>query len=666
MNQFLGFYRAGSLVSAFLFSILFSPTHLLADPAAPESSGNTVVASVAEPSTTLPPAAALPEVVISANRLDTPVSQVANSMTVITAKDIEQKQAGTVLEALQGVPGLTLLQNGAPGENSGIFIRGADAGHTLVLIDGVPLNNPISTDRGFNNWDQFFTDDIAQIEVVRGPLSTLYGTNATAGVVNIITQKGDGTTKGSVLLESGTFNTFREAAMASGGDQVGNFTLTASRFETDGFPSADKSLGNIIDNGDENTTASLRMGIKSFSNLESNLSARYIKSRTNVDAVGGAGGDDPNYFLDERQWVVGSQSKLKFLDGAWEQVLGISYTDDLQQFTDEFSSYPNSHYEQGAFEGQAAQINWQNNVNLSKNEILVVGLEGQQEWGRMDDTTDYGFGSSNSLINKTMTTGSLFAESQTSISDRLFATVGGRVDGYSSFGDQFTYRGALAYFIPGLEMKLKATYGTGFKVPSLYQLYSPYGDPSLTAESSQGWDAGFEQPFLENHVTVGATYFHTDFTNLIDFDNDTFLYNNISKVRTEGWETFVSAQPIKDLECRADYTYTWAVNLISDDQLIRRPQNRADFSASYQWSGANLGFNVVYVGNRPDTAFLNFSSEPVTLPSYTLVNFMASYQVDKTVKLFGRVNNIFNTTYEEVYGYGTPGLSVYLGTKVSL
>ena len=215
-------------------------------------------------------------------------------------------------------------------------------------------------------------------------------------------------------------------------------------------------------------------------------------------------------------------------------------------------------------------------------------------------------------------------------------------------------------------MKLKATYGTGFKVPSLYQLYSPYGDPSLTAESSQGWDAGFEQPFLENRVTVGATYFHTDFTNLIDFDNDTFLYNNISKVRTEGWETFVSAQPIKDLECRADYTYTWAVNLISDDQLIRRPQNRADFSASYQWSGANLGFNVVYVGNRPDTAFLNFSSEPVTLPSYTLVNFMASYQVDKTVKLFGRVNNIFNTTYEEVYGYGTPGLSVYLGTKVSL
>ena len=663
MQKYFGF---GLVAPLFLFSILASSTHLLADPVISESLGNTVTAENTSPAVSPSPSLALPEVVITANRLQTPVSQVANSMTVLTAQDIEQRQARTALDALQGVPGLTLSQNGAPGENSGIFIRGADAGHTLVLMDGVPLNNPISTDRGFSNWDQFFTDDISQIEVIRGPMSTLYGTNATAGVVNILTQKGKGGPKGSFLFEGGAFSSFREAATASAGNDFGNIALSLSRFDTQGFPSADKSFGNTVNNRDGNSTASLQAGISAVPNLDSHLIARFSSSRTNVDAAGGVFGDDPNYFLDEQQWMAGSQSKLSLLNGDWEQTLGFSITDDLQKFTDDFSSYPNSHYERGVFEGQGAQINWQNNIHAVQGETLVVGLQGQQEWGKMDDTTDYGYGPSETLIDKTMTTGSLFLESQTSILDRVFATIGVRLDGYSSFGDQFTYRGALAYFIPVLETKLKATYGTGFKVPSLYQLYSPYGDANLSAESSLGWDAGFEQPFLDNRVTVGATYFHTDFTNLIDFDNNTFLYNNISRARTEGWETFASAHPLKHLECRADYTYTWAVNLVTGDPLIRRPQSRADFSAFYQWGDANIGFNTVYVGDRPDMAFINFTSTPVNLASYVLVNLMGSYQLDKGIKLFGRINNLFNTSYEEVYGYGTPGLSAYLGTKISL
>lgn len=614
----------------------------------------------------------MPEVVVTANRLTTPVSQIANSMTVITAKDIERKQADTALSALQGVPGLTLFQNGAPGQSSGIFMRGADAGHTLVLMNGVPLNNPISTSREFDYLDQLSTDDISRVEVVRGPLSSVYGTNATAGVVNIITRPGGNAPQGSLFFEGGAYQSFREAATASAGNEIGNFNLSVSRFDTQGFPSADKNLGNSVNSLDGNTTASLGMGLLPSSDLDNSLFVRYSQAHTNLPAFGGTGGDDPNFFLDERLWVGGAQSKWSSKDGVWEQTLGLAFTDDLQQFTDDFSSYSYSHYERGVYEGQGAQVNWQSDLHPWKGETLVAGLQEQQEWGRVDDTTDYGYGLSQALVQSTATTGSYFLESQTTVLDRFFATLGGRLDAVSSFGSQFTYRAAVAYFIPGLETKFKASYGTGFTAPSLYQLYSPYGNTGLRPETSQGWDLGFEQPLAQGTVKIGITYFRTDFSDQIDFESTATPpygeYFNVSKSQTLGWETFLSAKPFEGLECRADYTYNWAVDLDTGEQLIRRPQDRADLSVHYQWKGAGLGIEVVYVGDRPDKYFDNFTytTTPVTLASYTLVNLMASYRLDEHLQFFGRVKNLFNTQYEEVYGYGTPGLSVYMGTKVSL
>ncbi len=652
------------------FYFLIFPLSLKADSSILESSADTSTA-VSNPNLlSAQSPVELPEVVVTANRLDTPLSQVANSMTVITAEDIQQNQADTTLGALQGIPGMTHFQNGGPGENSGIFMRGADAGHTLVLLNGIPLNNPISTDRAFSDFDQLYLDDIRQIEVVRGPLSTLYGTNATAGVVNIITQKGEGEPKGSLLFEGGAYNSFREAACASAGKSVGNLALSVSRFDTQGFPSADKSFGNTIDNGDGNTTSSLRFGVSPLSNLDNNLFVRFIQSRTNIDATSGVGGDDPNYFVNERQWVMGSQTNWKLLGGGWEQVLGISYMNDLQLYTDQFSSYVNSHYERGAFEGQSAQLNWQNNLSLWKGETLVAGIQGQQEWGREDDTTDYGYGFSDSLINKSTQTGSYYVESQTTFLDRIFATLGGRMDSVSSFGSQFSYRGAFAYFLPESQTKIKASYGTGFKAPSIYQLYSPYGSVGLQAEKSQGWDAGLEQPFLGGSAKAGATYFHNDFTNLIDFESTATPpygeYVNIDKAQTEGWEVFASSKLNRNLELKADYTYTWAIDLQTSQQLLRRPQNQADFSAFEHWGDVSFGCSFLYVGDRPDLSFATYPATPVVLPSYLLVNLMASYQLDKSFKLFGRINNLLNASYEEIYGYGTPGFSVYLGTKISL
>ena len=515
-------------MGAFVFVSAVIPTVIWADPPPVEPSSNTLTVDSSANTLNSQTGLALPEVVVTANRLDTPVSQVASSLTVITCKDLEQKQSNTVLEALSDIPGVDLIKSGGPGQISSALIRGGNAEHTLVMMDGIPLNDPLSTTCEYDDLDQLSVDDVKQIEVVRGPESPFYGSNAMGGVVNIVTQNGAGPLKGSLLFEGGAYDTFREALSAGGGDEKGNFLVTASRFDTAGFPAADKAFGNTINNGDQNSTGSIKLGLSPDSHFTNDLLVRYVQSQTHYDDGAGAGMDNPNLFMDGKQFVVGSQSRLELLGGGWEQVLGFSFTDHLRQYTNNPSSYQPFDFERGFYDGQAIQVNWQNNLKVEKGQTLVVGLQGHQEWGNSSD--DFGAGPTTLVANAS--TGSLFVESQTSQGDRFFETLGVRLDAHSQFGTHSSYHAGVAYFIPGLETKLKATYGTAFRAPSLYQLYAPtYGNPGLAPETSTGFDAGFEQPFGKNFFTLGATYFHNDFNSLIDYDFTTSQYFNTNQAQ---------------------------------------------------------------------------------------------------------------------------------------
>jgi vitamin B12 transporter len=658
MNQISGFCRVFLLISFF-----FAPV-LGAEEISPTPSTEATVESVANTATSRA-TLVLSEVVITANRLQTPVSQVASSMTLITRKDLDRRQSNTVLQALRQVPALDAVQNGNPGQNSSVFIRGANSEQTLFLLDGIPLNDPGSTAKGFDDLDLLYLDDVKQIEVVRGPQSSLYGSNAMGGVVNIVTKKAEGSARGSFLFEGGAYGTFREALTTSVGGLGGGIRLTASRFDTAGFPAGDKALGNVVNNGNNNTTASLTLEAPYLPGFENNITARYVNSRTSLSHGGGAGVDDPRYFVEGQQFTVGTRSSLKLFEGAWEQVLGLSFADHFRRFTDDIdaANYPFSFDERGTFDGQLAQLDWQNNIQPWEGGTLVAGLQAQQEWINIDDISDYGFGPDVTDIEQSVNSIGAFAEARQAVGTQLFLAAGGRLDSQSQFGSHWTYRGTATFFIPGSETKLKATYGTGFKSPSLYQLYSIYGSTVLLPESSSGWDVGFEQPLLEKNLSVGAAYFRSEITDLIDFVSEASPpyghYFNVSKARTEGVETFLSAVPVKDLELRASYTYTEARNLTADTDLLRRPRNKASFGASYRWDKTDLGLDLIYVGSRVDYP-------AVAMSEYALVNLMASYELDNHVKLFGRVNNLFDTHYQEVKGYGTPGLSIYAGTKLSI
>jgi vitamin B12 transporter len=670
MIQFRGFCRY------FLGFFLFYPAVLFAQTTAPQAASNTLAAqatvtsSLAEASSNTISAdhpVPMEPIVVTANRLDIPASQVSSSLSVLTAKDLEQKQAQTMEDALLGVPGLYIAQSGGPGESSSVFIRGANPEATLVMIDGIPVNDPSTTARSYDYLDQLFVDDVRQVEIVRGPQSVLYGSNAMTGVINILTPMGTGPLNGSAQFEGGSYGTFRETAQANGGDAAGHFSMTASRFDTAGYPSIDETAGGTVNNSDQNTTGSLTLGGKAADNLKGDLLIRYSQSRTNLDAFDPntfLPVNDPDYFADQKQLQVGGRSTWTL--GDWEQVYSLSFVDDARNYNatpDNFTTY----FEHDGFDGQTGQFSWQNNLTLSPQETLVLGLQGQEEWSNSND--DNNFEVTPAVLSNART-GSLFAESRTNLEDRLFLTLGGRVDDHSQFGSHGTWQLGLAYFVPGTETKLKANYGTGFLAPTLFQLYDPSsGNSALQPETNQGFDVGFEQPLGDRFLTLGATYFLEDFSELIDFEPTgpiTGQYFNIGEARTQGVETFAQFKGISNLQVEANYTYLDAKDLQTGAALARRPANQGALEAFYQWGRLGLGSSLVYVGDRPDTNFNTFPTTPVVLSSYVLLNVLGSLQVDDHLKFFARVDNLLNQTYEEIFGYRTSGLSAYGGVKISM
>ena len=674
MNQFLSRF-----VLCFIFSAVIS-SGLWAQDTPPAASNNSsavtpqpsvttpVVSSVVTPvDTTANETSTLKEVVVTANRVDVPLQDVTSSSTVITLTELEQKQAGTVLDAIQSVPGVDIAQTGQPGETASVYIRGTNPEHTLVLFDGIPLNDPIGAPGSYDYLDGLSLDDVKQIEVIRGPQSTLWGSNAIGGVINIIPQSGPSPLGGSVLVEGGSYGTSHEAASAHGGDNGGYFNVDVSHFNTSGFPALEAQYGGTVNNGDDNNTASLGVGSNLTSNLQENILVRYSQSNTSIDADNEnfVLGDDPDYFALQKQFMAASHTDWKLLDGSWEQILTASFADDNRLFNGVSNPY-NTYFEQGNFDGQTAQINWQNNIRLAKEETVVVGIQGQQQWAISNDTNGYsdvtGSAFTSVVPETTVQTASVFIESQTSIEDNFFFNLGGRWDDHSQYGVHTTYQAGLAYVVPDLNTKLKANYGTGFLAPSLYQLYAPtYGNASLLPETSVGYDIGFEQP-IGKDLTVGASYFDNDLTNLIQFVN---IYSNVGQARSYGVESFVEFKGVKNLDIKGNYTYDNAQDLIANVPLLRRPQNKASGDVDYQLDAAGLGASLIYVGNSFDENFVTGSGNIVPLASYFLVNLRAFYQVNSQVKLFARVDNLFNQYYEEAFGYTTPGLSVYGGTKVS-
>lgn len=615
-----------------------SPSAPTTQPAAGESqspSGNPIPAESGTNS--------LGEVIVSANRLPTTSADVGSSSTVITSEEIAQKQQPLVADILRGTPGLDVVRSGGPSQITSVFMRGADSDHTLVLIDGIEANDPSSPTRAFD-FSTLTVDDIDQIEVIRGPQSTLWGSNAIGGVVNIVTRRGAGPLTGYFSSEAGSFNTFRESAGFSGGTKLVNYSFNVTENDSQGFPAADAKYGNKTPDGYDNTSFAGRVGLNLSDNLSIDLIARYQNDRVRIDDGGGPGEDDPNRLLKSQAEFLRVAPHLTLFDGVLVQTYGFNYTHYVRDDTDVL--FPSQNV------GSDLKFDFQNDVHLSKTNTVTAGL----------DLTEEGFRGTGAPQKYANTYG-IFLQDQESFADRLFLTGGLRYEDNSLSGPNFTYRATAAYLFP-TNTRLHASYGTGFKSPTLFDIYSEFGSPDLKPEKSQGWDAGVEQAFFNRRLVLDATYYSNHFTNLIDFDFITNHEDNVGEARAQGVELGAAIRPTDRLSTGINYTYTDSQDETTRLSLLRRAPHKVGAFINYRYCAhGDVTLTTNYVSSRDDIDPVTFNR--TRIGGYTLVNLATSYKVTDWLELTARIDNLLNQHYEEVAGFGTADISFYAGFKLS-
>ena len=602
-------------------------------------------------------------IVVSATRIETPINEIGSSVTLISGEEIERNQRRTLPDVLQTVPGLNIVQTGGPGGKTSVFMRGSNSNHTKVLIDGIDANDP--SQDGVFDFGQVLTSDIERVEILRGPQSSLYGSDAIGGVVNIVTKKGEGPPRFTGSLEGGSFDTFNQTASVRGSIARFNYSFNVSHFLTDDTPVTPLDLlppgRKRINDSYENTTVSTKLGMDLTDTFGLDFVGRYTDSTLFFT------GDDFSVFpsvpaasqseQNARQFFARGEARLTLFDGAFKNRAGLGYTNyrtTIQAPDTGFGLPP-----ENVNHGDRIKFDWQGNIELGKGQALILGVEDQK-----DRLLDSPISAENGNV-------AGFVELQSEIVPDLFAAVSGRYDDNDRFGGKATWRIAPAYLIPNIGTKLKASYGTGFKAPSLTQLFVSFpafnffANPNLQPEESEGYDIGFEQPLAGQRVRFGATYFHNDIRNLINANATFTSLENVGQATTKGVETFVSVAVTDRFKVRGDYTYTDAIDDTTGLELLRRPKHKASLNATWlPTDRLSLSATMLYIGSQVD-GNRSFSIQRLDTSAYFLVNLAADYDLGKGVTLFARIDNLFDRRYESPTGFQRPGFGVFGGVRVN-
>jgi vitamin B12 transporter len=609
-----------------------------------------IISRAQEPSPTPSPSEATAEaVIVSATRTEIPEEESPASVSVITSEDIEQKQIQRVSDALREVPGLSVVQSGAPGQLTSVFTRGLRSEHTQVLLDGIPVNQGLA---GLFNFADLTTDDIDRIEIVRGPQSTLYGPRALAGVIQIFTKQGEGTPTIMLSGEGGSYDTFRETLESEGKIDGFDYSIGASRIDTDNARP---------NNQYRNSAAIANVGWSPNDQLR--ISSLFTYSLSDIGLPNTIFDPKPiDNFLTER-WLIAPHIDLRVGDW-WEHKLIFSYDEERQV------NNPN----EDGFIGPTralftrATIDYQNNLRPVSWLTLTSGffysnVDAEQERPFILQI----FGPQPIFVSDhTQETAGFLQATVTPIANLIFVA-GGRFDHFNQFGDIWTYRFAGSYKIDQTDTTLHSSIATGFSPPSSQDKI--FGNNfGLQPEKNLGWDIGIEQRLWGNRVTMGATYFHNDLSNVIGF-NGLFQTLNLGAARTQGLEAELRVQPITDLIFTASYTYLDAEKTSSADisqlqgaRLPRRPRNEIYISASYLWcKKLRTTAEAKFVNAREE---INFGGPNFDIEDYSFVNIAAEYEINSHMSIFSRIDNLTNEHYSEVFGFPALGRAAYGGVKV--
>lgn len=622
----------------------------------------------------------LSEIVVTASRAPEPLSATGSAISVVSGETVATSNPGSLVDALRSVPGLDISENGGPGGTANVRMRGANTGQTLVMIDGIRVNDPTAASGDFE-FAMFAPSAIDRIEVLRGPQSALYGSDAMGGVINIITKKGTGPAQFNVRTEAGSYGTVMTQGSMVGTNGPWSYAFTGGGQHSNGFsrygyriPSIEARYPNLERDGYDRVGGSARIGYDAGEGIRFEAGTVQSFTRAAYDAASGTY-PDTGSSTDRLLQTVYGRVGLDSFGGILTHNVTVSNTHTERSFNE--LSYPLSMAPpRGAtartldYWGDSLGAEYQATLKLGALGSLVYGAKTQSETAQTFTTGILPTPSAMTpTLAKQQDTNSIFALWSVPIGERLNITLGGRVDDVVNVARFETWRATAAYNIWETDTKLRASAGTGAKAPTLFQLYSQAnGTPSLSPETSFGYDAGIDQSLFNGRVILSVTGFANDFSNLINFVSYTptacavgqtlGCYNNVARAETSGLEVGATIDVLPGLvKFNAAYTYLHAVDLTTGLTLARRPQNLARFALTITPNDRWL------IEPRITTVSKRYSSanEVGVVDAYTRVDLYSEYKLDANWKVFARGENILNERYQEVLNFGTTGPALYAG-----
>jgi vitamin B12 transporter len=628
-------------------------------------------------------------IVVSATRTPQPAALTGESISVVTGADLQNLQTVPLSDALALTPGLTVNRDGEIGQPTSISLRGAETGQTLVLIDGVRINDPSATDEGAVLGD-VLVNNIDRVEILRGPQSTLYGSDAIGGVVDIITKRGGDTPFAlNTSVEGGSFDTYHLNAAANGTAGDVDYGVAANFYHTNGISVADSRNGNPETDGYSNLGLTENARIHLSDDVSVDLRGYYTNARDDFDDNSGF---TPPYLVADStayntNWLAAGYAGVNFdlFGGGLQNRIAAIATRGDREFFDSFFDF-GVKMKDDENKGDSLRFEYQGIANFSPDDQFTFGAESQ----RLSFQGDV-FGFFASHAGGAATINGVYAQYQKTLFKQLTLTGGVRYDDSSQFGSHTSLKLAGAWQVLD-GTTLRANYGDGFKAPSLYEQFSEFQLPpllgKLAPETARGWEAGVDRSFLEGRLRGSLTWFERNTSDLIDFQSCFVAilpagctgptlaaggyYFNIGRSRARGLEASASAAIGDTLNVSANYTDMTATDTTPGDPLDGRALTRRphiEESATLTWTpsdGWSAGASVLHVGSRIDQ--YDTSAVPPNVfvdPAYTLVDLFGTVRLNQTFALFGRVENVLGAHYEPELGYGAPGRSYFVGLRAA-
>jgi vitamin B12 transporter len=610
----------------------------------------------------------LEEIIVTASRTAQPLKSVGSAIDVFTAEDIAARPRFEISDLLRQLPGISVNRSGQLGAQTQVRLRGAEANHTLVLINGIEAGDPVTG--GEFDFANLLTEEVERIEVLRGPQSALYGAQAIGGVINIVTTQGQGAPTYTAQTQGGSFNTYNISTSAQGGGRRYGLAGSAAYLDSAGISQA---IGGAEKDGHHNLTLNTRGHVNFSETMKVSLALRYVDTYGESDSQDfGLGSPTQGLLLESddtrtsKAFYGKMAGDLSLFDGDWEHKMTAALTD-----------VTNNNFSSGAFSfgtyGRKIDLSYQTNLSIAPSDgVLGHTLIGYVQLKDETFENKSGFPGPQNQRKSTQDVGYV-AEYRMDIAEQVFLSGALRYDDNDLFKNETTYRASIAWQIPQTGLKVRASYGTGVSKPGFFELFgfdptSFVGNPNLNPEKSEGWDIGADFVSSDNRASLSMTYFSANLTDEIftDFGVFPFTVRNRSGNSTrKGIEASARYAPMDSFNFAASYTYTDA----KDDtglQEVRRPKHIASASGFYRFMDgkANIGLSFDYNGKSEDVVFTpTIPSGKATLDDYVLATVSASYEVTEQLEVFGRIENLLDQSYQEVFSYNTMGIGAYAGLR---